>query len=125
MVRTKHPSRDEVSSQQRIGPLPSWIGKTERKPSPSGGLCGTKCFPWIVACVCGIIGIILGSSHREGSFIAGVCGAGGYLLGAMIRAAANRSADKLTRGEGTEYSPQEWQDYKNKLKDRTETNNHG
>lgn len=76
-----------------------------------------KHIPWITACIGGIIGIILGSGEREASFIAGICAAGGYIIGEVIKFLLKRSADNQARQHGSEYSPEEWEEYKKNLKD--------
>jgi len=58
--------------------------------------------PWITACIGGIIGIIIGSSEREASFIAGICAPGGYLIGELIKFIMKRSAEKSVRSKSPE-----------------------
>jgi len=72
--------------------------------------------PWVVACIGGLIGLALGAGQRGGHTIAGLCAAGGYLLGEALRFAIRRAAEKQAKHDGAEYSPQEWQEYKKRLK---------
>ncbi len=76
-----------------------------------------KYIPWITACVGGVIGIILGKGESEASFIAGICAAGGYIIGEVIKFFLRRSVDNQARQKGSKYSPEEWEQYKKKLKD--------
>jgi hypothetical protein len=76
-----------------------------------------KHVPWISACVGGAIGFALAAGESEGSFIAGICAAGGYIIGEVIKFILTRSADSRARRQGSEYSPKEWEDYKKNLKD--------
>lgn len=75
-----------------------------------------KHIPWITACVGGFTGMILSSGQREASFIAGICAVGGYFIGEAIKFFLRRSADNRARQQGSEYSPEEWEEYRKNLK---------
>lgn len=75
-----------------------------------------KYIPSITACVGGLIGIVLGMGEREGPFIAGICAAGAYLIGVLIAFLLTRSADNQARQAGSEYSPEQWEQYKENMK---------
>lgn len=76
-----------------------------------------KHISWITAGIGTVIGFILANNEQEGgAFIAGICAAGGYLLGELIKFLLKRSADARARRQGSHYTPEQWEEYRKHLK---------